>query len=245
MSDQNSQPEPGEQDVELESVMERLGQIDPTQLGDKSPEEMQQLLGGAKLGEVVAAFQQMAAELAQQQGIDLNQLDDDDEDDDDLSDWFGEDHEESFDEAIFARPAEPDGACDKYPGAGELWQAAIALQEDERLEVSIEMKSPPVTRVEKLYYNTCHYRLVFDLFDNKVTFRDVTTPRQDYLHGHGWPAMLSLPRHTWPEMEVLLDTIQVEQFNLREAIQSNNAQRVVREDLIPIARKVLSAALMG
>ena len=247
MPDPNNQGQSNEPDVDLTSMMERIEQLDPTQLAELSPEQIQELFGGAKLGQVFSAFQQqagkMAAELAKQQEVNLDQLDGDEDDRriDTDNDTFSDD---SIEGSLFARPSHPDGSFGDYPGSEQIWLAAFALGHDDRLQVSVEIKSPPVTHIEKIYYDTCHYRILFDLFDTKVTFRDVTTPRQDYLHGNGWPAMLSLPRKSWPDLEVLPDTIRVEQFSLREAFRSNSHTRIPRADLNPFAHQALTAALI-
>lgn len=243
---ENSEPEDDPLRM-IESLMGPLSELNPAQLAQMQPEEISELLGGKKLGEVIGKFQQdalaLAAELAKQQGIDLDDLAD--EDDDDFEDEDPDYADAEIDDAFFIRPDGPDGLCDNFPGSEALWQAALELNPEERLQVSIEIKSPPVTRIEKIYYSTCHYRLIFDLFDTKVTFRDVTTPRQDYLSGKGWPAMLKLPRQSWPQLEPLWETVQVEQFNLREALRSNNHQRHARQDLVPLAKQALQAGLTG
>lgn len=225
----------------LEDMMKKLLQVNPAEL---NPENVQEVLGGAKMVDVFQKLQQqarkMAQQLADQEGIDLDQLDDDDDDG-----WFDEADEdfdeEALEEALFARPTKHDGHWQDFPGAESLWQVALELPAEQRLVVSIEINSPPVTQVEQMYYHVCHYRLLFDPCDSKVTFRDVNTPRQDYLQGKGWPAMLAQPRKSWPELTPLWDTLKVEQYNLREALQSNDYAKVSRDDLQESARQALSA----
>jgi hypothetical protein len=241
MSEEKRQPHDDDQTLGgLDSLFEKLCELGPDKMGDMSPEQIQQLMGGAKLGEVIAKFQQVARKMAD----DLEESGQNDFDDGDAFD----DEEFEFDSAVidetfFQRPNTTDGSCNAFPGSQQLWQHALQLHPDERLQVSIEIQSPPTTRIEKIYYSRCHYRLIFDLFDNKVTFRDVTTPRQDYLTGKGWPAMMRLPRQTWPQLEPLWETVRVEQFNLRAALQSNNHNFTPRDDLVAFARRALQAGL--
>ena len=242
MADENNMERPGDTRSDLEGMeaameqIERLWELDPSLL---TPDKIEEALGDVKLGEVMAQFQSEARKLAEQFSEETDEFDDDD-------DFCGAQEgfdSSALDQTLFQRPAAADGSFDDYPGSEELWQHAMRLNPEDRLHVTIEITSPPMSRLEKLYYNTCHYMLIFDPFDTKVTYRDVTTPRQDYLEGHGWPAMLRLPRKSWPQLEPLWDTVRVEQFNLREAMRTNDHERIARDDLVSPATEALRVAL--
>ena len=235
-------PDDASKPESLDTLMKRFEQLlegDPDQI---SPEDIQRTLGSAKLGDVMAQFREQASELLANLPVDDGELEDDDFEDDELDEDDDFD-DEDLDERFFSRPVAPMGSFNEFPGSEELWRHAFELPSDERLHVTIEITSPPVTRVEKLYYHTCHYQLVFDPFDTKVTYRDVQSPRQDYLSNSGWPEMLKSPREMWPELTPLWDTISVYQFNLRQALRSNQYQRHAREDLLSFAEQTLRAAL--
>jgi hypothetical protein len=123
-----------------------------------------------------------------------------------------------------------------------LSQAAEKLPAGHGLIVSIEIKSPPVTRVEKAYYHECHYRLSIDVRGDKVTFNDMQSARQDYLHAGPWPAMLFAPILEWPDLTPLWDTIEVREFDWPKAMRKRKYEGPLREDLYDAARSALEQA---
>ena len=205
------------------------------------PSVTEQLLGGAKLANVMASFQ------AQMKQV-VDALPDDGE---------PEDPEEAAaadrlaDSLAAAAPAKTVGDLANVPGAAEVRAAAETVKKGRRLEVSVEVTSPPVDRVERACYDVAHYTLIFDPLGSKVTFRCKKTPRQDYLPGHeeanrepvGWPAMLALPRRKWPDLTVLWDTLRVCDYSLRQAMRSNDYKKTDRPDLLPHAETALRAGL--
>jgi len=136
------------------------------------------------------------------------------------------------------RPAVPD-----VKGLAALKEAASHLEPGVTLRLSIQIKSPPVTRIEKAYYPIeCHYALTMDLEGNQVTFKDMTTPRQDYLYADGAPSHLYTPILQWPELTPLWETLEVQEFHLQKAIKSRKYVPMLRPDLIEAARSVLEQA---
>jgi hypothetical protein len=128
------------------------------------------------------------------------------------------------------------------PGIGQLWQAAQQLAAGVGLTIGIQIKSPPVTRVEKAYYNECHYLLWIDVRGNKVTFKDMNTPRQDYLYAAEWPTFLFAPILQWPDLRPLWDTLEVRELDWQKAMKKRNYQGPLRPDLTEAARNALEQA---
>jgi len=130
------------------------------------------------------------------------------------------------------------------PGIALLADAANALQPGLTLQLQIEIQSPPVTRIEKIYYvdTGCHYRLTFEINSGQVTFNDTRSPRQDYLNAGSWTDALFAPILEWPELTPLWDTLVVQEFDLKKAIKSRKYQPTPRPDLIPAARSALEQA---
>jgi hypothetical protein len=127
-------------------------------------------------------------------------------------------------------------------GIAILSQAAEELPAGHGLVVSIEIKSPPVTRVEKAYYHECHYRLSIDVRGDKVTFNDMQSARQDYLHAGPWPAMLFAPILEWPDLTPLWNTIEVREFDWPKAMRKRKYEGPLREELHDAARSALEQA---
>ena len=137
-----------------------------------------------------------------------------------------------------SRPASPDA-----PGLAALREAAAGLEAGETLRLAIQIKSPPVTRIEKAYYPTeCHYLLTMDLGGPQVTYKDMTSPRQDYLDADGSPAHLYTPILQWPELTPLWETLEVQAFDLQKAIKSRKYAPKLLPNLIAAARSVLEQA---
>ncbi|HUG70366.1 MAG TPA: SMI1/KNR4 family protein [Pirellulaceae bacterium] len=128
-------------------------------------------------------------------------------------------------------------------GIAALSQAAAELPDGHGLMVSIQIKSPPVTRIEKAYYNeTCHYRLSIDVRGDKVTFNDMNSARQDYLYAAGWPTFLFSPILQWPELTPLWETIEVRDFDWSKAMKKRNYEGELCKELVDAARSALEQA---
>jgi hypothetical protein len=141
-------------------------------------------------------------------------------------------------EATPAGDASPDAW-----GIAALSQAAEELPAGHGLMVSIQIKSPPVTRVEKVYYKKgFHYRLSIDVCGDKVTFKDMNSPRQDYLYAAGWPTFLFAPVLQWPELTPLWETVEVRDFDWPKAMKKRNYEGELRADLVDAARSALEQA---
>ncbi len=130
------------------------------------------------------------------------------------------------------------------PGIAVLSAAAAALPAGITLRLQIEMTSPPVTRVEKVYYAEvgCHYRLTFEVNNGQVTFNDTRSPRQDYLHAKHWVDGLFAPILQWPKLTPLWETLSVQEFALGKALKSRKYVPAPRDDLISAARSALEQA---
>lgn len=141
-------------------------------------------------------------------------------------------------------PAPLDANAFNIPAFSKLNVAAAALAPGQTLRLQIEIQSPPVTRIEQVYYAGvgCHYRLTFEVNNGKVTFNDTRSPRQDYLHGKCWNEALFLPILEWPELTPLWETLSVHEFDIKQAIKSRNYKPVTRPDLLDDARSLLERA---
>lgn len=141
-------------------------------------------------------------------------------------------------------PAPTGSASADAPGVAALAQAAAALGPGLTLRLQIEMTSPPVTRIEKVYYADvgCHYRLTFEVNNTQVTFNDTRSPRQDYLRGATWSEALFAPIVQWPELTPLWETLSVSEFDVGKAIKSRKYQPTPRADLHSAARSALEQA---
>jgi hypothetical protein len=132
--------------------------------------------------------------------------------------------------------AEP---LEENPAIVSLRQAAEQLPDNVGLILSIEIKSPPVTRVEKVYYQECHYILSVDVRRNQVTYKDATSPRQDYLYAAGWPATLYVAVQQWPELTPQWETLSVKEFDWDKAGKQRGYEGTDRPDLLEAARAAL------
>jgi len=143
-----------------------------------------------------------------------------------------------------AEPAPTGAASTDAAGVAALAQAAAALGPGLTLRLQIEMTSPPVTRIEKVYYADvgCHYRLTFEVNNGQVTFNDTRSPRQDYLRGATWTEALFAPIVQWPELTPLWETLSVSEFDVGKAIRSRKYQPPPRPDLQAAARSALEQA---
>lgn len=115
---------------------------------------------------------------------------------------------------------------DPANGAGirELTRAALELVDDpnQSLEITVRIDTPPVTRVEKVYYGragTLSYDLTFSIGHNYVTFKDSATPRQASLNGAPWPLSLFAPQCQWPEARPQWDTVRVRRVDLAKSMR--------------------------
>lgn len=146
-----------------------------------------------------------------------------------------------------AEPAPTGASAPDAPGVSQLADAAASLAKGRVLQVQIEIKAPPVTRVEKLYYGTagCHYRLTFTVGDGQVTYNDTQSPRQDYLHTKGWAEARFAPILQWPELTPMWETLQVVEFEPARAFKSRKYIPEPRADLVPAARSTLEQAFQA
>ena len=140
---------------------------------------------------------------------------------------------------------EPVGeASPDAPGIGQLREAADKLPEGTSLVLTIQIRTPPVTRIEKAYYAnaTCHYILSIDLNRGQVTLKDANTPRQDYLHAGDWPGVLFAPILQWPDLTPLWESLEVHEFDWPTAMRKRKYQPAARPDLHPAAHSALEQA---
>jgi len=169
---------------------------------------------------------------------------------------FELDQEADFDESTFVpelesvfdqrRPESTSAVTSSpdVPGIATLEEAAASLSRGLSLRLQIEMTSPPVTQLEKVYYGEvgCHYRLTFEVGNSQVTFNDTRSPRQDYLHAKTWTEALFAPIAQWPELRPLWETLTVQEYNLSKAIKSRRYQPTPRPDLHAAAQSALEKA---
>ena len=132
-------------------------------------------------------------------------------------------------------------------GVHELSQAAAQLAAGKTLRIQIEMTSPPVTRIEQVYYAGvgCHYRLTFEVNSSQVTYNDTRSPRQDYLRAKSWTEALFTPILQWPDLTPLWETLTVSEFEIAKALKSRKYEPALRADLQAAARSALEQAFDG
>jgi hypothetical protein len=110
-------------------------------------------------------------------------------------------------EAALADPANGNGIR-------ELTRAALALIDDptQHLELTVRIDTPPVTRVEKIYYGKAgklSYDLTLPLGQEYVIYKDSMTPRQAGLNNAPWPLTLFAAQCKWPAAQPQWDTVRV------------------------------------
>lgn len=135
--------------------------------------------------------------------------------------------------------APPRAPREDVAGIELIHQAANTLSDGTSLVIVVQIKSPPVTRIEKAWSTECHYRLSIDVQRRCVTFNDMTSARQDYLHADNWPAVLFLPIIQWPQLTPLWNTLEVHEFDWNAAMKKRNYQPNPRPDLLGAAREAL------
>ncbi|MFO0875875.1 MAG: hypothetical protein U0840_00610 [Gemmataceae bacterium] len=140
------------------------------------------------------------------------------------------------------------------PAIVELTQAALALIDDpnQQLEITVRIDTPPVTRVEKVYYGqagTLSYDLTIGVGLDHVIYKDSTTPRQAGLQGAPWPLSLFAAQCKWPHARPRLDTVKVRQLDKAASLRKAKpmgpelpdlratAQAALREGFDPAALK--------
>lgn len=134
-------------------------------------------------------------------------------------------------------------ASPDVPGIGILWEATARLPAQWGLALTIQIKTPPVTRIEKTYYpEECHYLLSIDICRKHVTVKDMHTPRQDYLHAGEWPSFLFAPILQWPDLKPLWETLEVHEFDWPTAMKKRKYQPIARPELLDAARAALEQA---
>lgn len=137
------------------------------------------------------------------------------------------------------RAAAPD-----VPGIGLLAAAAQQLPSQTSLILSLEIKSPPETRVERAYgLPEYHYRLSIDLQRQQVTYRDMATPRQAYFGAGEWPQILFAPILHWPQLTPLWPSLEVQELDWSVATRKRQYKPRSRPDLLAAARAALEQAL--
>jgi hypothetical protein len=99
-----------------------------------------------------------------------------------------------------------------------LTRAALALADDpnQQLEITVRIDTPPVTRVEKVYYGqagTLSYDLTIGVGLNYVLYKDSTTPRQAGLQGAPWPLSLFAAQCKWPAARPRWETVKVRRID--------------------------------
>lgn len=124
-------------------------------------------------------------------------------------------------------------------GIPTLKAAADQLPQGLDIMITIQIQTPAVTRVEKAYGADCHYRLTLYVRRPQVTFNDMRSPRQDYLHCAEWPTYLFAPILQWPELTPIWETLEVSEFDIQKAIKKRTYQPSPRNDLIEAARTAL------
>ena len=126
------------------------------------------------------------------------------------------------------------------PGFAALIEAESELPEGVSLMVQVQIKTPSVTRQEKLYFpEGCHYILTFDVTRKQVTYEDMTTPRQNYFTEKGPVTQFFVPIVQWPELTPLWETVEVFEFNWKQADKSRKYTPEPRTDLLEAARSAL------
>jgi hypothetical protein len=128
-------------------------------------------------------------------------------------------------------------------GLDVLIKAADALSPGVHILIQVQMKSPPVTRAEKAYYSECHYLLEIAIGSDKVTFKDMSSPRLDFLYvRRGWPDVLFAPILQWPDLTFLWETLVVREYELAKAARKRDYKAVERADLVAAASEMMRQA---
>lgn len=96
----------------------------------------------------------------------------------------------------------------------ELTRAALARFDDpnQQIEITVRIDTPPVTRVEKVYYGqagTLSYDLTIGVGLDYVIYKDSETPRQAGLQGAPWPLSLFAAACKWPAARPRWETVKV------------------------------------
>src|SRR5262249_21363354 len=116
------------------------------------------------------------------------------------------------------------------PANGEdiraLTQAALDLADDpnQQVEITVRIDTPPVTRVEKVYYGqagTLSYDLTLGVGLNYVIYKDSSTPRQAGLQGAPWPLSLFAAQCKWPAARPRWETVKVRHIDQAASLRKN------------------------
>lgn len=126
----------------------------------------------------------------------------------------------------------------------ELTQAALALADapNQHLEITLQIDTPPVTRIEKVYYGragTLSYDLMLQVGLDSVIYKDSNTPRQAGLQGAPWPLSLFAVQCRWPAARPRWDTVKVRRID--KAASMRKAKSIGPE--VPELRAVAERAL--
>lgn len=136
------------------------------------------------------------------------------------------------------RGQEPD-----VPGIATLHQASKSLATGLSLRLSFQIKSPPVSDIEKRLYHACHFELIIDINEQSLTIRDMQSPRQTYLSAKPWPAILFAPIVQWPELTLLWDSINIHEFDINQAMKKRKYVPASRPDLTLAATEAMKQAV--
>lgn len=140
------------------------------------------------------------------------------------------------------QPVPTSAASADDPGFAVLMEVGSKLPEKVSLIVMIEIRTPPVRRMEKMVYpKGCHYTLKFDVTRDQVTFSDVNSPMQDYFTGMPTVKLFFCPITQWPELTPLWETLRVVEFDWKQA-GKKAYQPGERPELMEAARSVLQQA---
>ncbi len=142
-------------------------------------------------------------------------------------------------EPVDAEASAPTALPSDIPGVDVLNKAAAELPEGIDLMIRAQIKSPPVSRTEKAFFQECHYTLSMAVGNRQVTFNHITLPSQDYLYAEAWPSTLFLAVLRWPELTPLWDTVEVVQLDREQARKKRGYQPQPRPELIDAARAAL------
>jgi hypothetical protein len=125
-----------------------------------------------------------------------------------------------------------------------LTQAALALAGDlnQQIEITLRIDTPPVTRVEKVYYGragTLSYDLTIVVGLDCVIYKDSSTPRQAGLQGAPWPLSLFAAQCKWPDARPRWDTVEVRQIDTKASMRRNKRIGPERPELRTAAEAAL------
>jgi hypothetical protein len=146
-------------------------------------------------------------------------------------------------EAALADPANGEGIR-------ELTRAALALADDpnQQLEITVRIDTPPVTRVEKVYYGQAgilRYDLTIGVGLDYVIYKDSNTPRQAGLQGAPWPLSLFAAQCKWPAARPRWETVKVRRIDKAASMRKAKPMGPEVPELCPAAAEALCEGFDG